>query len=199
MNKSLKKWLAMLLGITEPILAVGQLPIPTTNVTNGSITVKDNTIYVDSDTSRISFPESTGEGIYIKARYEGPSSGTVPFASGAVVEQVGVKLREVNTCNLLYIMRRLKPASNITIQTKENPGLSTHNECGANGYTTIAQIPIPENYPGDEITLSAKLYGDTLVVWCNGQKVFSGVINFKYSGNTGIRTDNIKTSIRLFE
>jgi hypothetical protein len=199
MNKSLKKWLAMLLGITEPILAVGQLPIPDTNVTNGSITVKDNTIYVNSDTSRISFPESTGEGIYIKARYEGPSSDIVPFASGAVVEQVGVKLREVNTCNLVYIMRRIKPLSNVTIQIKENPGLSTHTECGDKGYSTIATIPVPENYPGDEITLSAKFYEDTLVVWCNGQKVFSGIVNFKYSGNTGIRTDNIKTSIRLFE
>lgn len=199
MNKFLKKWLAMLIGVTEPILAAGQLPVPTTDVTNGSITVKDNVIYVDSTTSRISFPNSTGEGIYIKAKYQGPSSGTVAFASGAIVEQVGVKLREVNTCNLVYIMRRLKPVSNVTIQTKENPGLSTHAECGDKGYTTIASIPIPENYPGDEITLSAKFYGDTLVVWCNGQKVFSGIVKFNYSGNTGIRTDNIKTSIRLFE
>ena len=137
--------------------------------------------------------------------YHGPSKEESKLASGAVVRQIGLKLRSKNTCNVLYVMWKLDEKELIAVAVKRNPGQSTHQECGAGGYNSIrpAFQVRPEKFPSAkdrkphtleaEVSKpSAKAY--ELVVKADGIVVWQGPIDAALlddiDGPAGLRTDN---------
>ena len=83
--------------------------------------------------------------VLLQFRYRGQTPDPEPNRSGKIVEQIGVKLRTLNTCNVLYVMWRITQPEGIAVKLKRNPGLSQHKDCGANGYIPIApssQMPL---------------------------------------------------------
>ena len=75
--------------------------------------------------------------VLLQFRYRGQTPNPEPNGSGEIVEQVGIKLRTLNTCNVLYVMWRITPPEGIVVKLKRNPGQCHHKECGANGYISI--------------------------------------------------------------
>jgi hypothetical protein len=126
--------------------------------------------------------------------YLGPTEETTALGSGAVRQQLGLKLRAIDGCNLVYVMWRFEPESKIAISVKLNPGQSTHAQCGNGGYTQVAYIDVPPVVPGEPHVLRASMDGRELTVWADGEEVWRGeldeaVQDFTH-GHVGFRSDN---------
>src|SRR5204863_5582249 len=125
------------------------------------------------------------------------------LASGAIRMQLGLKLRAQDSCNLLYVMWRLEPACEVVVQIKHNPGLSTHEQCGARGYATITPTrhvipPVPAR--DSDHALAARISGDDLLVWLDHTVVWCGTLPphaRELRGPAGFRTDNVEVDLAL--
>lgn len=171
-------------------------------VTNGSVSVtkivtETKMFNVNSSTSRIDF-NTTGERLKLNSTYLGPSSIKTPLASGAIVEQYGIKLRSVNTCNLVYVIRMFYPKPLISVSYKQNIGQSTHEQCGAKGYTVIKNIPMEPISIGSTVVLEAFFEANNvLTVKENNIQVWKGTVNFNQVGISGFRSDNVKVKFNV--
>ena len=146
----------------------------------------------------------------LRFRYRGPSEKTAPLDSGAVIEQIGLKMRAMNTCNLLYIMWRIKPTEEIYIAIKRNPGKITYEDCHANGYTVLDRVPLKPlgitattqktHRLGASVTETAGRYAGEVTI--DGRRVWTGNIDAKLisqiHGPVGIRSDNGSFIFKLF-
>jgi hypothetical protein len=126
--------------------------------------------------------------------YIGPTSQTAPLASGVVRRQVGLKLRALNGCNLVYAMWRFEPVNELVVSVKHNPGKTTHAECGVSGYSDIAAVTSvkpPQVTAGSKHTLDAQLTGEKLRVLADATLVWEGTLpKMNFDGPSGLRTDN---------
>ena len=112
-------------------------------VTLGSVSqTKSGYLTVVGPKERAQRKSGTQQDATLQFRYRGPSKETSTLASGGFVRQIGLKMRTKDTCNLLYIMWRIEPTEEIVVTVKSNPGRSSHGDCGAEGYETIATIPL---------------------------------------------------------
>lgn len=185
------------------MLTIGSAYATEYKVTNGSVSVitvktETNVFTINTPTSRIEFPESNGERLKVVATYSGPSTIKVPFASGAIVEQFGIKLRSVNTCNLVYIMRILSPNPMLSISYKQNIGMSTHAQCGDKGYVVAKNVVMPVRALDSKITLEAYFEANNvLVVKENDILVWKGPVAFNQTGLSGFRSDNVKVMFSI--
>ena len=146
----------------------------------------------------------------LRFRYRGPSKKTAPLDSGAVIQQIGLKMRAMNTCNLLYIMWRIKPTEEIYIAIKRNPGKLKYADCGANGYTVLGRVPLKPlgitaatkktHRLGAFVTETAGRYAVKVTI--DGRKVWSDGIDAKLiadiNGPVGFRSDNGSFIFKLF-
>jgi hypothetical protein len=135
----------------------------------------------------------------------GSTDKTVALSSGQVRRQLGLKLRAQNGCNLVYVMWRLEPQNELVVSVKRNPGMSTHAECGTQGYRNIPaakSVPVPSVAPGEPHRLRAVLaeHGDGLEVLIDGVHVWSGALGTEalgFDGPVGVRTDNVRLEADL--
>jgi hypothetical protein len=146
---------------------------------------------------------TAGDAAALAFTYLGPTDSISTLASGDVRQQLGLKLRAQDGCNLIYVMWRIDPKPGIVVQVKENPGQRTAQQCGANGYTRIkashsVKIAAPEI--GSEHVLEAALDGDDLVAWVDGRVAWQGSLGGRasdLSGVVGVRSDNVQADIEL--
>lgn len=180
------------------LLAISNAHALEHKVTNGSVSVvkvitETKTFNVESATTRIDFTDSTGERLKLISTYLGPSNAKIPLASGAVVEQYGIKLRSVDTCNLVYVMRSFAPTPILSISYKLNKDMNTHEQCGARGYNVVKNITMPSRPVGSQIVLEAYFEpNNILVVKENDTLVWKGLVDFSQTGVSGFRSDNVK-------
>jgi len=174
-------------------------------VTNGVIAeTRNGTMSVESASSRAVAFNSDGRSAAIRFRYLGPSANAKPLASGELRRQIGLKLRSLNQCNLLYAMWHIEPDSNISVSTKQNPGQSTHEACGAHGYTTIrptAATRRPKPGVGEWHELRATLKGSDLTLIADGAIAWRGTLPPTFDsidGPSGLRTDNARFEFTFF-
>src|SRR3954451_19210231 len=92
----------------------------------------------------------------LRFRLLGASDDVKPLGSGLVRQQIGLKLRAQDPCNLVYVMWRSAPDSRIAIFVKRNPGQSTSAECGNAGYTDVATVPAASVADGATHLLEAR-------------------------------------------
>lgn len=147
---------------------------------------------------------TTGEAARLEFTYRGPTEQVSELASGDVRSQIGLKLRAADGCNLIYVMWRVEPKPGIVVQVKRNIGQTTHEQCGANGYTRIKaakskKVQAPE--VGSTHTLNAQIDGDDLTVWADNRVVWQGALPDTardLKGPAGFRADNVIADIELY-
>ena len=119
-------------------------------VTTGAIETREGHLLIEASEVRATVLSGRARTVEARLRYLGPSATTTPLASGELRRQIGLKLRSLNQCNLLYVMWHIEPDAKLAVSIKSNPGESTHQECDARGYLTIkpaASIPTPSGGP----------------------------------------------------
>lgn len=175
-------------------------------VTKGTVVKKDGAVAIDDAAVRAVAPGSSGEAGELRFTYRGPTAETSRLQSGNVVEQIGLKLRAADGCNLVYVMWRLDPKPKLDISVKLNPGKKTHKECGADGYVKVkpakGKLPgVPVLAIGDVRTLKAEIIGDELTVWIDELISWRGNLPEAaraLDGPAGIRSDNFAFELVSF-
>jgi hypothetical protein len=140
-------------------------------------------------------PRTAAELVFV---YRGSTPRNAPLASGERRRQIGLKLRALDTCNVLYVMWQIdQPDRPLLVTLKQNPGQRTHAECGAGGYSVLAPAweseRMPEVRAGQRHRLSAALIGDRLEVALDGEPVWRGTLpaaSLAFDGPVGLRSDN---------
>jgi hypothetical protein len=165
----------------------------------------DSSFAVRASKLRAVQTDSAGDRASLRFRYEGTSSERSELKSGAVREQLGLKLRARDSCNLVYIMWRFQPEARLVVSVKENASEATHAECENRGYTNLRpreqRAPAPVA-AGAEYELTARIEGDTLSAWINGQLVWRGQLPasaLQLSGPAGFRSDNVQWTLLDFD
>ena len=166
------------------------------NVTNGMLRIEDAT-------TRGVATASSGEAAALRFVYRGETAETRALASGQIRHQLGIKLRAADGCNVVYVMWRLEPKPFIEVSLKRNPGMRTHAECGAKGYTKVkpsSSATVPAFAVGDEHVLAAAIDGDTLTVTLDGAVAWQGDLPpeaRELDGPAGFRSDNVAYDAEL--
>lgn len=191
-----------------------QVPRATLDVSAGQVGEnKDGFLTIDHPEVRATQRAKSARAARLVFTFHGPTKQESKLASGAVARQIGLKLRAKNTCNLLYVMWKLDDKEQVAVSVKRNPGKATHQECGANGYVSIAPAfkERPERFPsakdGKPHTLEAEVTKPDaaafeLVVKADGKVVWQGKIEAKLlddiDGPAGFRSDNCAFTFKLY-
>jgi hypothetical protein len=166
-------------------------------VTQGQLTPSSDGVAIEQPALRFFVPDSGGDRATLSFTYLGPSDATRTLKSGAIREQLGVKLRARDGCNVLYAMWRISE-SRIVVQLKSNPEASTSDVCGVAGYATVRpqlEVALPAITEGSRHELEASLNGRVLRVSIDALEVWSGLVPEHMvlaEGPVGFRTDNVK-------
>jgi hypothetical protein len=166
-------------------------------VTAGKVTpVAANRINADVGGLRGVIAESKADVAEIAFTYNGPSSKTTPLASGEVRRQVGLKLRAMNTCNVIYIMWHIEPKPQIAVSVKYNPGMTLHSECGPNGYINLKPASGTQPPPivaGSAHKMRAEIVDSKLRITADSVVAWEAPLPaeaFTLVGGPGLRSDN---------
>jgi hypothetical protein len=195
--------------LSSPAVAATPLPV----VSARDLTVESGHIsftplvplsaVVDGATTRAVLRGARLDTLELTFVYRGATDPLAPLASGELRQQVGLKLRALDTCNVLYVMWRIAPTAGIHVELKSNFGLHTHEECRDRGYTPIAArwtAPMVPILPGVRRRLMARLRGTDLSVRVDGRLVWRGAIPLEaleFDGPWGIRSDNARFEFDL--
>ena len=176
-----------------PTIDLAPIAANTLCVTKGELTDKS----VAVPTMRGFALGTGGDAAQLTFTYRGESQDSRALASGAIRRQLGLKLRAQDSCNVVYVMWRLDPRPAIDVSIKVNPGMSTHEQCGANGYTKVrsrVKHYVPAYEYNTTHTLRAEIVGDELFAWIDGRLAFQGRLPDaarSLTGPAGLRSDNI--------
>ncbi|MDX6664016.1 MAG: hypothetical protein QOG68_222 [Solirubrobacteraceae bacterium] len=139
-------------------------------------------------------------------RLLGASDDTKPLGSGLIRQQIGLKLHAQDPCNLVYVMWRTAPDSAIAVFVKRNAGQTTSSQCGNNGYTDMATIPVPAVAAGTRHVLEVRTRRAAdgslvLSVYTDGALLRSQALPADLvaglDGSIGVRSDNGAYAFRL--
>jgi len=156
---------------------------------------------VEDPKLRATLAGSRGHGIELAFRYLGPTALDAKLRSGRERRQLGIELLVRDTCNLLYVMWRVEPRSELVVSVKRNGAQSTHAACENRGYYRLLPAvvsPVPELVPGAEHRLRAEVAEGALSVHVDGAVVWSGRLDtpaLELSGNSGLRSDNARFDV----
>jgi hypothetical protein len=95
-------------------------------------------------------------------------------------------------------MWHIEPDARIAVSIKRNPGLSTHEQCDAHGYSNLKPTVADDAHkvaPGEEHRLRAALHESRLTVIADGKVAWSGDLGqriFEFDGPVGMRSDNAR-------
>jgi hypothetical protein len=190
---------------SESVASATVEPIPVNRLcaTSGAIEPKGaNRFAVTAPTFRAVCSSRAESRAELRFTYLGPTATTRALGSGAVRQQLGLKLRAQDPCNLLYVMWRLEPESKVVVSVKRNV-VSTSAECGNHGYTNLralSRAPVPAVTPGSSHILRAELVGAILQVTVDGVLVWKGALGadaLAIDGPVGMRTDNVRIEAEL--
>ena len=161
------------------------------------------TFHVEEPVFRAVGPRSTRVAA-LRFRYLGPSAETVPFNSGRIRRQAGIKLLAQDSCNVVYVMWRLEPAEGIAVEVKVNPDSNIHRECGTGGYALVlptSTAPLDPALALAGTVLHAERHGRELRVFVDDRLVWEGTLPpevLELHGATGVRTDNAVIDFELW-
>lgn len=143
------------------------------------------------------------DAVELRFTYLGPSDARQALGSGRMREQLGLKLRAADPCNLVYVMWRIQPRSELVVSVKRNPRRHSSSECGNQGYRDIpatARAALPRLRPADTHRLSAAIQGRQLTVLVDGLPAWQGALDddaAQLQGPAGVRSDNVHFEFQL--
>ena len=168
-------------------------------VTEGRVQVGPGGLAIAEPAVRAFVVGSFGDAAALAFTFRGATAQTRKLASGAARRQLGLKLRAANSCNVVYVMWRLDPKPELEVSVKYNPGMRTHKECGASGYTKLEpRAPAPDLEIDSAHALAAEIAGDELTASIDGRVVWRGRLPStarEIVGPAGLRTDNVAIEI----
>ncbi len=165
---------------------------------------------INTSKTRAQLKDGLQRHVLLQFRYRGQTPNPEPNRSGEIVEQIGVKLRTKNSCNLLYVMWRITQPEGIVVKLKRNPRQSEHEECLANGYMSIApssQTPLMVTATDQrthrlEVSLADFAAGVQISVQVDENLVWTGEVSNELleciDGPAGFRTDNGSFIFKMF-
>lgn len=184
-----------------PVVKLSPIAKEALCVTKGAAWIGER---VTQPTMRAFAHETSGDAAALTFTYRGETEHVRALASGQERRQLGLKLRAANGCNLVYVMWRLDPKPKLDISVKYNPGMTTHKQCGASGYTKVAPVEhtaVPPLVAGETHTLRAEIAGDELTAWVDDQPAWRGTLPAharELSGPAGLRSDNLAFDLVAF-
>ena len=168
-------------------------------VTSGTVDrANGNRMRVDVPEMRAIATIATAPSAEIRFLYGGPTKRKTHLGSGQVRSQFGLKLRAQDPCNLVYVMWRIEPESELVVSVKRNPSQHTSAECHNHGYTNIKPTkssPVPPLKAGESHTLRSEMKGPALRVYADNKQVWEGDVGAEAAaleGPVGIRSDNVR-------
>jgi hypothetical protein len=183
-------------------LALAPVSTPQVCATLGQPVPSPNGLFLVEDPKlRATLAGSRGQGIELGFRYLGPTALDAKLRSGGARRQLGLELLARDTCNLLYIMWRIEPTSELVVSVKRNGAQSSHAECENRGYYRLrpaAVSRVPELVPGAEHRLRAEVAGGELSVHLDGALVWRAELDaaaLELSGKSGLRSDNARFEV----
>jgi hypothetical protein len=165
-----------------------------------------NRLLVTDPNVHATMNQQTPQDIEARFVYLGPAAQSEKPSSGPTGHhQFGFELFAEDACNLVYVMWRLEPESNIAVFVKSNPEQHIHAECGRRGTSTVSPEhtrPLPPVRAGERLShaLRAEIEGRRLLVFADGSVVWRGVLPAEVlstHGPVGIHCDDAKLEIRL--
>ena len=178
----------------KPTIDVAKIADADLCVTKGHV----NALAIEEPTMRGYARGFGGDAASLTFTYRGESFETRELAGGEARRQIGLKLRAQDSCNVVYVMWRLDPKPKIDVSVKYNPFKTTHEECGADGYTKIKphkKTFIPQYEFGKTHTLRAEIVGDELFAWIDDNLLWQGTLPDSartIKGPAGVRSDNVR-------
>lgn len=174
-------------------------------VTSGEIEKRDDdTMTLRSPIVRATIGNTSRNIIEIDFRYLGPTLRQVPLASGEYRRQIGLKMRERNTCNVIYAMWHIEPTKGIHVSVKSNPKKNTHSECQDGGYKNLTPYffspTVPEIRYGESHRFGIRIDHNSIHIDVDGLGVWSGELpreTLGFEGPAGIRSDNGIFNLRI--
>jgi len=181
----------------RPVLPLHSVAPETLCVTSGELTSN----VVAAPTFRAVATGHRGDAASLTFRIEGATKEQRTLESGELRQQLGLKLRAADPCNLVYVMWRFAPRPRVEVSVKTNPGAATSKECGASGYENIkprARIVPRVAAPGSAHELRAEIVGDALTAWIDGAVAWQGALPATardLAGPAGVRSDNVNFEV----
>jgi len=173
-------------------------------VTEGTVTaLPSHRLLVTDPNVHATMNRETPQDIEAHFVYLGPSNQNDAAPSGPVHHQFGFELFAQDACNLVYVMWRFEPESNIAVMVKSNPSQHLHDECRKRGTTQVQPqlaLPLPAVHAGERSshTLCAKVAGPQLLVFADNILVWRGALPSEVihaHGPVGIHCDNAKLEL----
>jgi hypothetical protein len=168
-------------------------------VTEGAVEQSGaNRVSVNVPKMRAYVKAATSSSVEIHFRYGGATQTQSALGSGQVRSQFGLKVRAQDPCNLVYVMWRVEPESQLVVSVKRNPGQHTSAQCGNRGYVNIKAVkasPVPMLKAGSSHTLRAEMKAAELRVYVDNKEVWEGSVGADAAaleGPVGIRSDNVR-------
>ena len=133
----------------------------------------------------------------------GPTAATSALGSGAVRTQFGLKLRAQDACNLVYVMWRVQPVSELVVSLKSNPGRARVRNARTTAIKTSSRKPagrFPSLAPGNSHKLRGEIQEQELRAYVDDKLVWRGLLNstaVNLRGPVGMRTDNAHLEFNL--
>jgi hypothetical protein len=185
----------------EPALSLGRAQLC---VTEGSVEgIPGERLSVNVPKMRAYATVPTPQDVTAHFTYLGATAEEARLGSGELRRQFGLKLRAQDACNLVYVMWRIDPKSQLVVSVKSNPRQHSSAECGNRGYRNVKarrSSPVPLLRSGDRHTLHAEMNGDEMSVFVDGNSMWEGPVGsevLSFSGPVGIRSDNARLEIEL--
>jgi hypothetical protein len=186
-------------------------PIPARDLcvtSGGGAAVSPLRYAVDHPSTRGFVARAAADDVELDFTFHGETPTQLPLASGEMRQAMGLKLRAMDTCNVLYVMWRVAPSPGVYVSVKRNPGMSMHAQCHDGGYRGLAPTSrpserlakVPMLTPGSTHALRAAIEGERLRVWTDGALVWSGELPGEarsLRGPAGFRTDDVRVDLEL--
>ncbi|MDC0707031.1 hypothetical protein POL68_00965 [Stigmatella sp. ncwal1] len=192
-------------GRERPRTRLARASLRQLHVTQGALsTGPRGTLTIEASKVRAVLPGLEATAAELRFKYLGPTRVQKALASGEPRQQLGLKLRAQDGCNVVYVMWRISPQAGLVVSVKSNPKAHTSAECGNRGYTRVrgaTEAPIPPLVPGASHTLHAAWEGPDLRVHVDGALAWEGALPpeaFAFEGPVGLRTDNGRFELELF-
>lgn len=191
-----------------PMPVLASAPAPSLRITEGAPSVSADRAIIREPATRGYLVGSTGDRATLAFTYRGRSHSVAAMASGDERAQLGLKLRAQDSCNVIYVMWRIEPTSEIVVQVKRNDS-HTHDECGNDGYARVrpsfrAKPPalgVPEAFGTTlDHELRASIVDDQLEVIADDKVVWRGTLPDSardLRGPAGFRTDNVDIDLSV--
>ncbi|WP_240356507.1 MULTISPECIES: hypothetical protein [Myxococcus] len=181
------------------------VPLSKLKVTQGALRERPDG-WLDVDGARLrAFVPGTDIAARAELRFlpRAPTDEQRALQSGEQRQQVGLKLRARDGCNVLYVMWRFAPKAGVVVNYKRNPDQDKSSDCGNRGYVTVPPFrrgAVSAPSWGKEHTLRTELRGVTLRVWTDDALTWEGDLPpeaLALEGPLGLRSDNVRLTFQL--